>query len=377
MGIDCRDLLPGAQSGIGRFVENLLRAASLEDNPPPFFLYGNQNTEFPLDAAWGQPVRAETRWKLEGWTWWWDRFTLPAMARRDKLDVFLSPYYKAPAIRACPVAVTIHDLIFLRLPPALSGRGKLYCRLFRTRARRFAHNAAAVLTVSDHARRDIVELLDVPEKKVHVVGHCVGPQYLRVENPQMLDAVKQVYGIEGEYLLYVGNFSRHKNVDGLLRTYARLDPTLQQRVRLVLAGGEGPGLRRVRSVVRRLRLDHAVRITGHVEEEHLPALYSAAAAFVTLTHWEGFGLPVLEAMACGTPVLCSKRAALPEVVGDGAVVVDPDDHDACLSALTSILTNDSLRAEMRVRGPARANDFAPRRFARRTLAALEKAVAGP
>jgi len=374
LGIDCRDLLAGSLNGIGRFVGNLLRSVSLEDTPPRLFLYGNQRTVFKLPDTWGRPVRAETRRTTEAAVWWWDRVSLPRMVRRDRLGVFLSPYFKAPGIRSCPMATTIHDLLFLRMPPDVSGRSAVYCRAFRSFATRSARRAAAVLTVSEHSRRDIVELLNVPEDKTHVVGNCVGPEYRPLDDPDAVAAATAPYGIEGEYVLYVGNFGPHKNVDGLIRAYAGLPDDLRGRVRLVLAGRTDKWTPRAYETIGRLGLSDRVRIPGHIQEGHLPALYAGATGFVTLSRWEGFGLPALEAMACGVPVMCSNRASLPEVTGGAALLVDPDDDAACVDGLTRLLTDDPLRSELRSKGPAQAQNFSPRRFAGHVLDALNVAM---
>jgi glycosyltransferase involved in cell wall biosynthesis len=373
LGIDCRDLLAGSLTGIGRFVGNLLRAISLQDRPPDLFLYGNQHTVFDLPETWGRPLDAETRRAKEAATWWWDRVTLPRLARQDHLDVFLSPYFKAPGIRSCPIATTIHDLLFLRMPPEVSGRSTVYCRAFRSFAASFARRAAVVLTVSKHSRRDIAELLDVPKKKIHVVGNCVGPNFRPVDEAAVR-AAREACGVEGDYVLYVGNFGPHKNVEGLLRAFAGLDESLRAAHRLVLAGSEDRGAGRVRRHAQKLGVADRIVFTGHVPDEHLPALYAGAAAFATLSRWEGFGLPVLEAMACGTPVLGSDRASLPEIAGDAALLVDPDDDNACAAALERALTDDDLRSKLRAGGPRRAKRFTPGRFAARVLDALDAAI---
>ena len=373
VGIDCRDLLAGSLNGIGRFVGNLIRAVSLEESPPTLYLYGNQHTCFDLPPSWGRPVRTHTRRKHEAAVWWWDRVTLPRMARRDRLAVFLSPYFKAPGIRSCPVVITIHDLLFLRMPPEVSGRSAMYCRAFKPLAAGFARRASAILTVSEHSQRDIVELLRVPKKKTHVVGNCVGPNYRVIEDEAAIAEAKRTCGIEGDYVLYVGNFGPHKNVDGLVRAFAAVDEGLRSRFRLVLAGRHDKWTPKVAAGAGRLGIAGRVAFTGHVPEEHLPALYAGASAFATLSRWEGFGLPALEAMACGTPVLCSDRTALPEVVGDAALLVDPDDEAACTESISRILTDDALRSELRTKGPARAARFSPEQFIGRILKALTKA----
>lgn len=366
--------MAGALTGIGRFVGNLLRAVSLEKNPPELFLYGNQDTVFDLPQTWGRPPQARTRRKSEAAVWWWDRITLPRMVRRDRPDIFLSPYFKAPGIRSCPVVITIHDLLFLKMPPEVSGKNAMYCRAFRSFAASSARRAAAVFTVSERSRRDIVGLLGVPKGKTHVVGNCVGPDYHPTEDEDRIASAKKAVGIEGDYVFYLGNFGPHKNVDGLLETYAELDAELRDRFRLVLGGRPDKWTPKTHQTVSRLGLASRVSFPGHISEDLLPAIYNGAAAFVTLSRWEGFGLPVLEAMACGTPVICSNSTSLPEVTGGAALLVDADDRAACAAGLTKALTDDALRTDLRTKGPARAKHFSPARFAGLILKALEKVI---
>ncbi len=180
--------------------------------------------------------------------------------------------------------------------------------------------------------------------------------------------------MEGDYILYVGNFGPHKNLSALLRTYAHLDKDLREKFSLVLAGRRDEWTPRTRHAAGQLGVGHNVRTPGHVAEQHLPALYAGASAFVTLSRWEGFGLPVLEAMACCTPVMCSNRTSLPEVAGDAALLVDPDDREACEAGLGKILTDELFRAELQAKGLARAKDFSPGRFAKSALHALKTAI---
>ena len=372
IGIDCRELRAGYLNGIGRFVRNLLHALGVMSDPPQLYLYGNQWTSFETPAE----TRAHIRQAREAATWWWDRITLPKLARRDRLDVFLSPYFKAPGVRSCPVVITIHDLLFLRMPSDVSGRSAVYCRAFRSLAASFARRSAAILTVSEHSRKDIIELLDVPAAKVHVVGNAVGEAYHPIHDADRIHRVKRTYHIGRDYILYIGNFGPHKNVDSLINAYARLEPGIRDRFALVLAGPDDKWAGNIRQVIHRMGLSHNVTLTGYVQEHDLPVLYGGASAFVTLSRWEGFGLPVLEAMACGTPVVCSNTASLPEVAADAALLVDPSDADACANGIARILTDEPLRQQLREKGLERAAYFSPQRVARLVLDAL-KTVANP
>jgi len=372
VGIDCRDLRAGSLTGIGRFVRNLLRSLADEDSPPTLYLYGNQHTVFPFPRELSS-ASPRTRRTKEAATWWWDRVSLPRQARHDRLDVFLSPYFKAPGIRSCPVVITIHDLLFLRMPPELSGRSAVYSRAFRSFAASFARRAAAVLTVSEHSRNDIVQLLDVPAKKVHVVGNCVEAEFHPADGAA-IEKAKRSYRLHEEYILYVGSFSPHKNLDGLLQMYAGLSDGVRSKYQLVLAGRADKWTPKTRDKVKDLGLSDRVKIPGHIDENDLPAIYAGASAFATLSRWEGFGLPVIEAMACGTPVLCSDRTSLPEVAGSAAALVDPDDLPSCSKELERVLTDASLRQELRPKGLERAKQFSPKRFATLVLDVLSSVI---
>lgn len=374
IGIDCRDLLAGTQTGIGRFVSNFLRAVSLVENPPHLYLYGNQNTEFGNPVPWGKPLEMKFRRAPEAATWWWDRITLPAMVRRDKLDVFFSPFFKAPGIRTCPIATTIHDLLFLRMPPEISGKNSYYCQAFRSFAEEFSKRAAVILTVSEYSRNDIVQLLNVPEQKVYVVGNCVGPDFHPVNNPDELDLMRRQIGISGEYILYVGSHGSHKNLGGLLSVYHALEPELREKYRLVFAGRFDKGTAKLKQMINRLNLQNSVQLAGHIDDRLLPSLYSGASVFVTLSKWEGFGIPVLESMACGTPVLASNRTSIPEVAGGAAVLVDPEDNALCSRSLSQLLTDDGLRKKMSERGIDRAKVYSPDKFAKLALSAIIAAL---
>jgi alpha-1,3-rhamnosyl/mannosyltransferase len=194
--------------------------------------------------------------------------------------------------------------------------------------------------------------------------------------PEIVLRVAAGYGLEGDYVLYVGNFRPHKNVAALLEAYAALPDALRARVPLALAGDPETGAAPLRAGVAARGLTQAVRFLGPVSDADLPALYSGATLFCFPSLAEGFGLPPLEAMACGAPVLCSDAAALPEVVGEGASLVNTRDPGALAAALESLLTDGSTRARLRDRGLIRAAAFTPDRFAAAVLAVLERVAAG-
>lgn len=360
IGIDARELCRGARTGIGRFLREVLRAgASLEGFE--FVLYGNGTT-------WIEPTLSNVQVRVVGGTWsqWWDQVSLPRQLARDSIGVFLSPYYKCPLLAPCPVVLTIHDLFFIHYP----GRRRPFYDIAATSlARIYTRRARTIITDSQHSKRSIVDRLGVSPAKVTVIPLALGAEF---KPAPLTDAVRQRYGITSPYILYVGNFKPHKNLPRLLRAYAGLPEPIRATYQLVLAGGDSNYRPALEGLAQSLGLANRVLFPGQIEDADLPALYSGCVLFVLPSLEEGFGLPALEAMACGAPVVASDRAALPEVVGNVALLVDPEDKAAITMVMTRALTTDELREDLRRRGPDRAREFSPDRTARRVLELLRE-----
>ncbi|MFQ5946011.1 MAG: glycosyltransferase family 4 protein [Anaerolineae bacterium] len=360
IGIDARELARGARTGIGRFLREVLRAGGSLDECE-FVLYGNGTT-------WIEPTGSNVQVRVVGgkWTQWWDQVSLPRQLARDRVAVFLSPYYKCPILAPCPVVLTIHDLFFIHYP----GQRRPFHDIAMTAlARLYASRATTIIADSEYSKRSIVDRLGVNPAKVTVIPVALGPEF---KPAPLTDAVRHRYGIPAPYILYVGNFKPHKNLPRLLRAYAGLPDPLRATYQLVLAGGDRnhqPGLE---DLARSLEVADRILFPGLIADSDLPALYSGSALFILPSLDEGFGLPALEAMACGAPVVASDRAALPEVVGAAALLVDPEDEAAITKAIARTLTADDIREDLRRRGLDRAREFSPDRTAGRILELLRE-----
>jgi glycosyltransferase involved in cell wall biosynthesis len=271
-----------------------------------------------------------------------------------------------------PTVVTIHDLIPLLLPAYQGGRlSRAYTRLVTIAARR----AEIILTDSESSRQDILEHLHVARDRVQTIHLAGEGQYHPVSNPVTLSQVRDKYGLPKRYLLYLGGFDVRKNVPGILRAFARLDTP---DVNLVVAGRlpheDSSFFPDPRRIARQQGITDRVRFTGWVDEEDKPALYSGATAFLFPSLYEGFGLPPLEAMSCGTPVIVPDRGSLPEVVGDGGLCVDPENLDALAGAMRRIVTDASLHESLVRASLSRAKSFSWQRCAELTMAAYRRAT---
>lgn len=298
--------------------------------------------------------------------------TLSAELRRHPVDL-LHVQFTAPPFCPCPVVASIHDLSFEHLPQTFKHRSRLQLRLT---VRQTARKAARILALSEYSRNDIIETYGIEPARVSVTPPAAPGHFAPVTDAIELTRVRRNYGIEGEYILSVGSIQPRKNLARLIAAYAglrRLRPQAKLP-QLVLVGKKAWLYHETLRAAEEHGLTDGTIFTGYVPEADLPALYSGARCFIYPSYFEGFGLPVLEAMQCGTPVIAGNRTSLPEVVGDAGLLVDPFDEKALASAIARVIENSDLAAELSVKGLQRARDFSWRKTARLTLAVYEQVV---
>lgn len=296
--------------------------------------------------------------------------TLSAELRRNPVDV-LHVQFTSPPFSPCPVVVSIHDLSFEHLPQTFKWRSR---KQLRITVRRSAREAAHVIALSEFVRRDLIQTYQLSPEKVSAIPLAAPAHFSPVRSAEELQRVRQTYGITGEYILTVGAIQPRKNLGRLVAAYARLRKFRPDIPKLVLAGKCAWLYDETLSTIKELGLRDSVILTGYVPEADLPALYSGAICFVYPSYFEGFGLPPLEAMKCGAPVIVGNQTSLPEVVGDAAVLVDPFDIEALAAGLDKVISDSDLRAELRVKGLARAERFNWQETARQTLAVYERST---
>ena len=305
----------------------------------------------------------------------------PDACRRIHADLAHVPYWGPPLRSPIPLVVTVHDLTTLLVPEYNRGaRARLYNALVSAGARGAGH----VLTDSFSSKLDIMDYLDIPEERVTAVYLGVGPQYrpgaAGAADSLVEMALRKKYDLPEFYVLYLGGYELHKNVLNLLHAYTFVAQALGDEYPLVLAGKKPQaGTASVpdyQAVIERLGLTKSVRWVGYVDEADKPFLYQQAEVFVFPSRQEGFGLPPLEAMACGTPVVVADSGSLPEVVGPAGFVIDPDDTRNMAGAIISLLTEDRLAADLRTQGSAQAAKFTWENTATETLLVYDRVLRG-
>ena len=305
---------------------------------------------------------------------WWHQVGAVSAARRRGCHLLHFPGSMGPLTTRFPIVVTIHDVMPIRFP-------ELFRPWFRTYARvvmpRLARVARAVITVSQAAKAEMVECLGVAPERVVVIPHGVDRRFTPLQpDDSAADAIGRRYGLPPAYVLAVGSVEPRKNLPRLLEAVRLLRDRAETRdVALVHAGPEGFRPEEVGRTVQRLDLDGAARFLGYVPTEDLRVLYGRARALVYPSLWEGFGLPVLEAMACACPVVTSDVSSLPEVAGGAAQLVDPQSSEAIAAAIARVWSDGSLRADLARRGLAHAAGFTWEAAARATVAVYDAALA--
>lgn len=349
VAIDARKL---HDFGIGTYVRNLLAELARQSDDAEYTLFcppgdcealGALGTRFRPVAVRAGNYSAREQWSI------------PWAVARAGADVFHAPHYVVSPLLTRRFVVTIHDCIHLRFPQYLPNRRALaYARAMMTMA---ARRSQRVLTVSQASKDDILHYLGIPAEKVEVIYNALDARLAGEPTAEAIARVRERFLLTSPFVLYTGNIKPHKNIDRLIEAFSRLRQLGRADVKLLIIGDEISKYPNMRRLIHRHQLHQHVRFLGFVPDATLAVLYRLASVFVFPSLYEGFGLPPLEAMAAGTPVITSNVSSLPEVVGDAAVLIDPMDPNAIADAMARVLSDETLRAELIRRGTARVHAF--------------------
>jgi glycosyltransferase involved in cell wall biosynthesis len=363
------DLRRIGNPGIGRYMKCLTEAVVAQAPEHEYLLILPPGGEALVEAPKAEKISPRLKYYSLR-----EQIELPRILARHKIDLLHSPHFLLPLVRPCPAVATIHDVVYLACPQDLPSRaGRLYYRAMMHACSRLA---ARIITDSEHSQKEIQRVLHADPARIEVIYPGVDPQFFRVTDPARLKAARARYGIDRDYVLCVGIYKARKNHAGLLRAFRRvLDGGVPAQ--LVIAGPMAEGETGLRRLAAELGVSESVVFTGFVDEPDLRALYSAARVCACPSLYEGFGFTVLEAMACGAPVVCSSATSLPEVAGDAALYFDPNEPEEIAGQLLRVMTDDKLRASLIERGQINAQRFSWEETARQTLAVYHHALEMP
>ncbi len=349
------------QSGVSRYIRSLVRGLAAVTDLGQMLIYlpsAQALADVPRAAQLigkpaGIPLRRPSQRLL------WEHTIFPFLLYRDRVDVLHAAMSVAPWWTPCPIVVTILDLAYMRYPEVHPRARRLY---LTAGTRQTVRRARALLAISEYTRQEIIDLLHVPGERIFVTPLGVDADF-RPLPPGQVETFRRQHGLPERYILYLGNLEPRKNLPRLVQAYARLGHT---SVPLVLAGARGWGYAELFKAVESLGLAERVLFPGFIPREDLPLWYNGATALVYPSFYEGFGLPPLEAMACGTPVMAAQASSLPEVVGDAGLLVPPLDIEGMADGLNRLLEDAELRATLRQRGLERIRHFTWDRTAQET-----------
>ena len=295
----------------------------------------------------------------------WEQIVLPSRVNSQKVDVFHYIDHTLSLLRKpCPTVITVHDLAFFRVPEMYNLSRRFYKQFISQRSVR---RADRIITISEYTRREILELTGIDSRKVEVIPYGVDEKFRHMQNDPSLEEFRKKAGLPKRFILFVGTLQPRKNIDGLLNALHKVYRMADLDHKLVICGDRGWLYNEVFDMIRRLGLSDKVHYMDCVPHDHLPYIYNLADLFVYPSWFEGFGLPPLEAMACGTPVITSNATSIPEVVGDAGLTVHPADIDGLAQAICDVLTKPELASRMREDGLKRAMKFSWAENARRTI----------
>ncbi|RMF54235.1 MAG: glycosyltransferase family 1 protein [Chloroflexota bacterium] len=358
-------LRKGIINGTSIYAEQLLKAILAVDSDNIYYLYLNrEQADFPVPEAPNLqrilcPISPRTRVLRYAY----EQAILPFLARRHRLDVLHSLNTIAPLALPCPSVVTLHDTRFVVLSEDMSALRRRVVIFFTASGSRAAQR---IIAVSEFAKREMIAHLGLPAEKIDVV-HSGAGNTAPILFGEAAAAIRAHYGLRQPYIAAIGGGYPHKNIPRLLAAFARIQADFPHD--LVLIGKVPP------NVTPEL-LTERVRTTGYVPNAHLPTLLNGADLFVLPSLYEGFGLPALEAQAADVPLLCSRAASLPEIVGEGAYLFDPYDVEQMAEAMRSLLRDSALRQALRAKGRANLQRFSWQEAARQTLAVYRRAAQG-
>lgn len=351
IGIDIQTTL-GQKTGFGFYVKNLVEELKELDSNHHYKLFA-PTTQKDFSA----PQR-----------WWWDQVEMPKEAFRSKIDILHQPAFSAPIFYPGKVVVTVHDLIAMVYGEDIP----FFSRQFFGRWMPYSYRRADhIISISSHTKKDLIRILGIPENKITVIYLATSNEFKPIKDRLLLQSIQKKYNTGAKYLLHVGTLNPRKNIGLLINVFAHVVRRFPE-YRLVITGKKGWYYEGLFEKVDALGLKNKVIFTGYVADEDKPALYSGATLFLFPSLYEGFGLPPLEAMSCGVPVIASKESSIPEVVGKAGVLLPPKDEAAWVREIIRVLGSASLKKIMIAKSLAQAKQFSWTKTALETVKVYEK-----
>lgn len=368
IGIDARAAKWYRGTGIGTYTHELLRALNKIDIENKYSLFLPEKCNINIDFNDNiEIVNINTELNSN----FWHEVSNPNTLTDDSLNLYHVPQngIGLPYKKTCPFVITLHDIIPCKMPETVSDN---YLRIFEKEMPRILPLCDGIITVSEHSKKDIIDVFNFPEEKIFVTHLAAEEVYIPLNKQLCKDLIKREYKIKDDFILYIGGFSPRKNIIGLIESFYILKQKTKSPLKLVIAGTHGISYNIYKKRVDDLHLENDVLFPGFISLNHMPYLYNACELFVYPSFYEGFGLPPLEAMACGIPVITSNLTSIPEIVKDSCLLINPYDTEDLSNAMAEVLENSNLKENLILKGVCRSKELTWEKTACETLRAYKE-----
>lgn len=369
IGIDAR-MYSSQYTGIGRYTYELIQEISRMDTKNEYIIFLNptQHKEFISPSSRVKKVSvAAPHYSLA------EQTTFADILFKHNIDLMHFTHFNAPYFYRKSFVVTIHDLT-LSFYKGNKRTSFIQRAAYNIVIKNVISRAQHIIAVSEHTKEDIRRLFFIPKEKITVIYEGIGNEFRKIDNLQRLDQTKKMYGLDKPFLLYTGVWRNHKNITSLIEAFSILLKQQNRNILLVITGKEDPFYPEVKELPKKLGIEQSVRLVGFVPEEQLIDLYNLATVFVFPSLYEGFGLPILESMACGTPVAASNASSIPEIGGDACLYFNPHDVSDIANKIATILDNTDIRTTLIEKGNLCVKPFSWQKMAQSTLSVYQSVL---
>jgi glycosyltransferase involved in cell wall biosynthesis len=364
--------IPRNKTGVGVYLVNLINEISNLDanNSYYIFVQSDDVDSFNIEKDNFHLIIIDSnKYRKVFLRLFWEQIILPKKLKEYDIDILHSPHYTSPVFTKVSRVVTFHDMTFYTLPKVHTFFKRLLFKIYMKISSKIADK---IVTVSESTAKDVEKILDVSSNKTCVTYNAKKDMYKPINNQENIVEVCSKYNIRDNYVLFVGTLEPRKNIKTLIKSYSKLIKEINKEIKLVVVGKKGWMYKEIFELMRSLGIDNQVIFTGFADLEDLPYLYNGAEVFVYPSIYEGFGIPVLEAISCGTPTITSNVSSMPEVIGDAGITVNPNDVDELKDAIKRIIEDDDLKEQFRKQGIEQAKKFTWKNCAKDTLQVYKK-----
>jgi glycosyltransferase involved in cell wall biosynthesis len=370
IGIDGRAAKWYRGTGIGTYTYQLISSLNNLDRLNEYMLFMPESSSCDISFNRNFQINNITEGNKSNF---WDEVNIPTILMDKDIELYHVPQNGVglPKDKHCPFVITLHDVIPYKMPETV---GDNYLRIFNEEMPNIVSRCDGIITVSQFSKEDISKAFCFPKEKIFVTHLAAEDIYRPLDKKDCSDLIKSRYSIDGDYILYVGGFSPRKNIVGLIEAFSKLKTKYKKDIKLVIAGKQGKSYAIYKKRTQDLGVEDSVIFPGFIDVDHLPHLYNASKLLAYPSFYEGFGLPPVEAMACGVPVITSNVTSIPEILGDSAVFINPNDVDQLCTSMYNVLSSEELAESLILKGLVRSSELSWNKTAKNTLLAYSRII---